>query len=46
MVAISAPLDLVVCYANAHHIEGGAEIPQENCCETSQLHPSKFWEAI
>jgi hypothetical protein len=30
MAVISAPLDVVVCYANAHHIEWGAETPQEN----------------
>jgi hypothetical protein len=46
MAVISAPLDVVVCCAKTHHIEWGAEIPQENCHQTNQLDPSKSWGAI
>ena len=41
MAVISAPLAVVVCYANAHHIEGCAGIPHEKCHEPNHLHPSK-----
>jgi len=46
MAVISAPLDVVVCFANGHHIEWGAEIPHKNRHETNQLLPSKSWGAI
>ena len=46
MAVISAPLDVVVCVANAHHTEGCAEISQKKCHETNQLHPSKSRGAI
>jgi hypothetical protein len=46
MAVISAPLDVVVCCAKTHHIEGSAEISQENCRESNQLHLSKSWGAI
>ena len=41
MALISAPLAVVVCVANAHHIEGSAETSHEKCHETNQFHPSK-----
>jgi hypothetical protein len=36
----------VVWLITTHHIQWGAEIPQENGHENSQLHPSKSWGAI
>jgi hypothetical protein len=46
MPVISAPLDVVVCCAKTHHIEGSAETPQENDHQTNQLHPSESRGAI
>jgi hypothetical protein len=41
MAVISAPLVVVVCCANAHHIEGCAETSHKKCHETNQFDRSK-----
>jgi hypothetical protein len=45
-MAASVSLDVVVWCAKTHHIEGCAEIYQENCRKSNQLHLSKSWGAI